>query len=51
MDLRECGVVPLRYGSGEFAIRMRITSVPLVEGDLTLGLIWRRIILPEIFSI
>ena len=38
VDLRECGVVPLRYGSGEFAIRMRITSLPLVEGDLTLGL-------------
>ena len=38
VDLRECGVVPLHYGSGEFAIRMRITSLPLVEGDLTLGL-------------
>jgi lipopolysaccharide transport system ATP-binding protein len=38
VDLRESGVVPLRYGSGEFAIRTRITSLPLVEGDLTLGL-------------
>jgi len=38
VDLRECRVVPLRYAGGEFAIRMRITSLPLVEGDLTLGL-------------
>jgi homopolymeric O-antigen transport system ATP-binding protein len=38
VDLRECGVMPLRYGIGEFAIRMQITSLPLVEGDLMLGL-------------
>ena len=38
VDLRECGVMPLRYGIGEFVIRMQITSLPLVEGDLMLGL-------------
>jgi lipopolysaccharide transport system ATP-binding protein len=38
VDLRESGTVPLRYGRGEFAIRIRITSLPLVEGDLVLGL-------------
>ena len=38
VDLRECGVMPLRYGIGEFAIKMQITSLPLVEGVLMLGL-------------
>jgi lipopolysaccharide transport system ATP-binding protein len=38
VDFRECGVVPFRYERGKFAIRMRIVSMPLVEGDLALGL-------------
>ena len=38
IDLRECCIVPLRYGSGRFAIRTRIASLPLIEGELVLGL-------------
>lgn len=38
VDLRECGIVPLPYRSGRFAIRTRIASLPLVEGELLLGL-------------
>jgi hypothetical protein len=38
VDLRVCGVAPLRYGKGRFAIRTRIVSLPLVEGELVFGL-------------
>jgi homopolymeric O-antigen transport system ATP-binding protein len=38
VDVRECNVVPFRYEIGRFAIRLRIVSMPLVEGDLALGL-------------
>jgi lipopolysaccharide transport system ATP-binding protein len=37
VDLRDCGVAPLRYGKGRFAIRTRIVSLPLVEGELMFG--------------
>jgi ABC-type polysaccharide/polyol phosphate transport system ATPase subunit len=38
VDLRACGVAPLSYGKGRFAIRTRILSLPLVEGELMFGL-------------
>jgi homopolymeric O-antigen transport system ATP-binding protein len=38
VDLREGGVVPLRYEKGRFTVNVRFASLPLVEGDLSLGL-------------
>src|SRR5262249_1068307 len=38
VDLRDAGIVPLRYKRGRFALRIQINSLPLVEGDVVLGL-------------
>lgn len=37
-DLRELEVVPYRFEAGSFHLRVRIASLPLVEGELMLGL-------------
>jgi homopolymeric O-antigen transport system ATP-binding protein len=38
IDLRETDVLPLRFNVCHFEVRVRIASLPLVEGDFTLGL-------------
>src|SRR5262249_36273607 len=38
VDVRECGALPFKYGTGRFAVRTRIAAVPFVEGHYTLGL-------------
>ena len=38
VDVRKSGIVPLRYENGRFAIVIQIATLPLVEGDFTLGL-------------
>jgi hypothetical protein len=37
IDARESGVLPIRYGEGRFAIRVRVHSLALVEGSYSLG--------------
>jgi homopolymeric O-antigen transport system ATP-binding protein len=37
IDPRESGILPLRYQKGHFSIVIRIASLPLVEGDFTIG--------------
>ncbi|HXH44033.1 MAG TPA: ABC transporter ATP-binding protein [Bradyrhizobium sp.] len=37
-DLREQEVVPYRFEAGRFHLRVKIASLPLVEGELMLGL-------------
>jgi lipopolysaccharide transport system ATP-binding protein len=38
IDPREANVLPLRFKAGRFEIRVRIASLPLVDGDFTVGL-------------
>jgi len=38
VDVRELGVVPLTYKNGRFAIIIRISDLPLVDGEFALGL-------------
>lgn len=38
VDLREHEVVPHRFEAGRFSLNVRIVSLPLVEGELMLGL-------------
>jgi ABC-type polysaccharide/polyol phosphate transport system ATPase subunit len=38
IDLREHGLAPLRYEAGEFTVTISISSLPIVEIDITLGL-------------
>jgi lipopolysaccharide transport system ATP-binding protein len=37
-DLRETNILPLGYKRGDFALVVRIASLPLVEGEFTVGL-------------
>ena len=39
VDVRELAALPLRYGEGRLAIKVRISSLPLVEGAYTVGLV------------
>jgi lipopolysaccharide transport system ATP-binding protein len=39
VDARESAALPLRYGEGRLAINVRISSLPLVEGAYTVGLV------------
>jgi lipopolysaccharide transport system ATP-binding protein len=38
VDTRESGLVPFRYEEGKFALIVHISTLPLVEGDFTIGL-------------
>jgi lipopolysaccharide transport system ATP-binding protein len=38
VDVREAGVLPLRYEPGRFGMTVRISALPLVDGDFTIGL-------------
>jgi hypothetical protein len=38
VDIRESGILPLRYESGRFKVTVQIAAMPLVDDDFSVGL-------------